>query len=113
MQSSHAEGAPAPVRDEEEIFRLAQVVRSTRDAVLSKDLEGVITSWNPGAVRLYGYGEAEAVGSHISLLIPADRKNEEQEILARVRRGEDSAFEILAERYRSRLLSELNSLVLL
>ncbi len=88
MPSSHAEGAPAPVRDEEEIFRLAQVVRSTRDAVLSKDLEGVITSWNPGAVRLYGYSEAEAIGSRISLLIPVDRKSEEQEILARVRHGE-------------------------
>jgi PAS domain S-box-containing protein len=76
------------VRDEDEIHRLAQVVRSTRDAVLSKDLDGVITSWNPAAIRLYGYSEVEAVGAHISLLIPADRKNEEQEILARVRRGE-------------------------
>jgi PAS domain S-box-containing protein len=88
VQSSQAEGASAPVLDVEEIYRLAQVVRSTRDAVLSKDLEGVITSWNPGAVRLYGYSEAEAIGAQISLLIPADRKNEEQEILARVRRGE-------------------------
>jgi PAS domain S-box-containing protein len=87
VQSSHPEGAPAAVRDEEEIYRLAQVVRGTRDAVLSKDLEGVITSWNPGAVRLYGYSEAEAIGAPISLLIPADRKNEEHEILARVRRG--------------------------
>jgi PAS domain S-box-containing protein len=87
VESSQAEGASAGVRDEE-IYRLAQVVRSTRDAVLSKDLEGVITSWNPGAVRLYGYGEAEAIGSSISMLIPADRKNEEKEILARVRRGE-------------------------
>ena len=76
------------MRDEDEIHRLAQVVRSTRDAVLSKDLDGVITSWNPAAIRLYGYSEVEAVGAHISLLIPADRKNEEQEILARVRRGE-------------------------
>jgi PAS domain S-box-containing protein len=76
------------VRDEDEIHRLAQVVRSTRDAVLSKDLDGVITSWNPAAIRLYGYSEAEAVGAHISLLIPADHKNEEQEILTRVRHGE-------------------------
>ena len=76
------------VPDEEEIHRLAQVVRSTRDAVLSKDLDGVITSWNPAAIRLYGYSESEAIGAHISLLIPADRKNEEQEILTRVRRGE-------------------------
>ncbi len=88
MHSSPAKGAPAPARGEEEIYRLAQVVRSTRDAVLSKNLGGVITSWNPGAVRLYGYSEAEAIGSRISLLIPADRKDEEQEILGRVRRGE-------------------------
>lgn len=88
MQSAHAEGAPASARDDEEIYRLAQVVQSTRDAVLSKDLEGTITSWNPGAVRLYGYSEAEAIGSSISLLIPADRKNEEREILDRACRGE-------------------------
>jgi PAS domain S-box-containing protein len=88
VQSSHADEASAAVRDEEEIYRLAQVVRSTHDAVLSKDLDGVITSWNPAAIRLYGYGEAEAIGSHISMLVPPDHKNEEQEILARVRRGE-------------------------
>jgi PAS domain S-box-containing protein len=83
-----SKGAPAAVRAEEEIYRLAQVVRSTRDAVLSKDLNGVITSWNPGAQRLYGYSEEEAIGSSISLLIPADRKNEEREILDRACRGE-------------------------
>jgi PAS domain S-box-containing protein len=88
VESPRAEGTSAAVRDEEEIYRLAQVVRSTRDAVLSKDLDGVITSWNPGAARLYGYSETEAIGSRISLLIPANRKDEEQEILARVRRGE-------------------------
>jgi len=88
VKSSQAEEAPGGVDDGEEIYRLAQVVRSTRDAVLSKDLDGVITSWNPGAVRLFGYSEDEAVGSPISLLIPTDRKHEEQEILARVRRGE-------------------------
>jgi PAS domain S-box-containing protein len=87
VHPSRAEEVPT-VRAEEEIYRLAQVVRSTRDAVLSKDLRGVITSWNPGAVRLYGYSEDEAIGSSISLLIPTDRKNEEHEILARVRRGE-------------------------
>jgi PAS domain S-box-containing protein len=88
VQSSHAEEASTTVGNEEEIYRLAQVVRSTRDAVLSKDLDGVITSWNPGAVRLYGYSEDEAIGSPISLLIPPDRKNEEREILDRACRGE-------------------------
>ena len=72
----------------EELRHFAQVVNSTQDAVLSKDLDGVITSWNPAATHLYGYGEEEAVGRHISMLIPPDHKNEEQEILARIRRGE-------------------------
>ena len=72
----------------DELRHYAQVVSSTQDAVLSKDLAGVITSWNPAAKRLYGYSQEEAVGRHISMLIPADHKNEEQEILARVRRGE-------------------------
>ncbi len=67
---------------------LAEVVRGTQDAVLSKDLEGVLTSWNPAAERLYGYTASEAIGRHISFLIPPDRKNEEREILDRVRRGE-------------------------
>jgi PAS domain S-box-containing protein len=73
---------------EVELYRLAQVVQSTQDAVLSKDLDGIVTSWNPAAERLYGYSESEAIGSPISFLIPADHKNEEQEILARVKRGE-------------------------
>ena len=72
----------------DELRHFAQVVSSTQDAVLSKDLDGILTSWNPAAQRLYGYSEEEAVGRHISMLIPADHKNEEQEILARVRRGE-------------------------
>jgi PAS domain S-box-containing protein len=80
--------ANAPDRDEEELYRLAQVVLSTQDAVLSKDLGGIVTSWNPAAQRLYGYSPAEAIGEHISFLIPPDHANEEQEILARVRRGE-------------------------
>jgi len=66
----------------------AEVVRSTEDAVMSKDLEGYLTSWNPGAERIYGYTEEEAVGRHISLLVPADHKNEEMRILDRIRRGE-------------------------
>ena len=67
---------------------LAEVVRGTQDAVLSKDLDGVLTSWNPAAEALYGYTETEAVGRHISFLIPDDHRNEEQEILDRVRGGE-------------------------
>jgi PAS domain S-box-containing protein len=68
--------------------RLAEVVRGTQDAVFSKDLEGLVTSWNPAAERLYGYSPEEAIGRHISFLIPADRRNEELRILERVRRSE-------------------------
>ena len=66
----------------------AEVVRGTHDAVLSKDLDGIVTSWNPAAEELYGYSHQEAVGRHISFLVPADHKNEEREILDRIRRGE-------------------------
>jgi PAS domain S-box-containing protein len=67
---------------------LAEVVRGTQDAVLSKDLDGMITSWNPAAERLYGYSAEEAVGRHISLIVPESLEDEIGEILARVRRGE-------------------------
>ncbi len=86
MDSPHTESTPGQA--ENEPYRLAQVVESTQDAVLSKDLDGIVTSWNPGAVRLYGYTESEAIGTHVSFLVPIDHKGEEQEILDRVRRGE-------------------------
>jgi PAS domain S-box-containing protein len=79
---------PLSIESEDEREHFAQVVRSTQDAVLSKDLEGVLTAWNPAAERLYGYSAEEAIGQHISFLIPADHANEEQEILARIRQGE-------------------------
>jgi PAS domain S-box-containing protein len=66
----------------------AAVVRGTQDAVLSKDLDAVITSWNPAAERLYGFSAEEVIGRHVSLLMPEERKHEEREILARVRQGE-------------------------
>ena len=75
---------------EAERFRqhLAEVVRGTQDAVLSKDLDGIVTTWNPAAARLYGYSAEEAVGRHISFLVPLDHKDEEKVILERVKRGE-------------------------
>jgi PAS domain S-box-containing protein len=76
---------PRPADDP---LHLAQVVRSAHDAVLSKDLDGIVTSWNPAAERLYGYTEAEAIGRHVSFLVPADHRGEEMEIIARIRRGE-------------------------
>lgn len=66
---------------------LAAIVQSSDDAILSKTLEGVITSWNPGAQRLFGYTAEEAVGRSITMLIPPDRLHEEEHILDRLRRG--------------------------
>ena len=66
----------------------AAIVESSTDAILSKDLNGVITSWNRGAQLLFGYTAEEAVGQPVTLLIPVDRHDEEPFILARIRRGE-------------------------
>ena len=66
----------------------AAIVESSADAILSKDLNGVIMSWNRGAELLFGYTAEEAVGKSVTILIPADRHEEEPKILERVRRGE-------------------------
>ena len=68
--------------------RLASIVESSDDAIVSKDLNGIITSWNGGAERLFGYKPDEVIGKPITILIPADRIDEEPEIIERVRRGE-------------------------
>jgi PAS domain S-box-containing protein len=67
---------------------LALVVAGTQDAVLSKNLDGVVTSWNPAAELLYGYTSEEAVGRHVSFLMPDELKHEVDKILGAVRRGE-------------------------
>jgi PAS domain S-box-containing protein len=68
--------------------RLAAIVASSDDVIVSKTLDGIITSWNPTAERILGYTPDEAIGNHIRLIIPADRWAEENEVLARIRRGE-------------------------
>lgn len=68
--------------------QLAAIVHSSDDAILSKTLDGVIQSWNIGAERLFGYTREEAVGQHVTLIIPPDRLHEETVILDRLRRGE-------------------------
>ena len=67
---------------------LAAIVSSSDDAIISKTLDGTITSWNGGAERLFGYTAEEAIGQHITLIIPEGRRDEEVKILQQIRRGE-------------------------
>jgi PAS domain S-box-containing protein len=67
---------------------LGSIVESSDDAVVSKNLDGIIASWNKGAERVFGYTAQEAIGRPITIVIPEDRQNEEVEILSRIRRGE-------------------------
>ncbi|OLD94612.1 MAG: hypothetical protein AUG80_18310 [Candidatus Rokubacteria bacterium 13_1_20CM_4_68_9] len=68
--------------------RLTAIIESSDDAIISKDLNGIITSWNPAAERMFGYTAAEAVGKSIRLIIPAERQHEEDKVLTWLRRGE-------------------------
>jgi PAS domain S-box-containing protein len=84
---------------------LAAIVESSDDAIVSKTLDGVITSWNRGAERLFGYSAEEAVGRSITMIIPTDRLGEEAEVLARLRRGEKiDHFETVRQAKDGRLL---------
>jgi PAS domain S-box-containing protein len=67
---------------------LAAIVDSSDDAIISTTLDGVITTWNAGAERLFGYTASEAVGQHISLIIPVNRRKEETVIIERIKKGE-------------------------
>ena len=68
--------------------RLSSIVQFSDDAIISKNLEGIIESWNAGAERIFGYTAAEAIGQSVKILIPPDRINEETDIISRIRRGE-------------------------
>ena len=86
--------------------RLATIVQSSHDAIMGKTLAGVITSWNPGAERLYGYHESEIVGRNAEILFPVHRRTEEFAILARIADGER------VEQYQTERLRKDGSLVL-
>jgi PAS domain S-box-containing protein len=84
---------------------LAAIVESSDDAIISKNLEGIITSWNQGAQRIFGYSSEEAIGRSITMLIPEDRRDEEPRILSRIRRGERiDHYETLRRRKDGELL---------
>jgi PAS domain S-box-containing protein len=73
---------------EQDSQRLAAIVASSEDAIISKDLNGIVTSWNPGAEQLFGYAPAELIGQSIALLIPTHLQYEESNILKRIALGE-------------------------
>jgi len=87
-QSSSPGDISSRKRAEQYARHLASIVESSDDAIVSKDLNGVIASWNRGAERLFGYSAAEIVGKPILTLIPPDRHDEERDILERIGRGE-------------------------
>ncbi|SDQ97753.1 PAS domain S-box-containing protein [Chryseobacterium soldanellicola] len=72
---------------EEKQAMLAAIIASTDDAIISKTLDGIITSWNPAAIKMFGYTEEEAIGKHISLVIPNDRIDEENFIISQIKAG--------------------------
>jgi PAS domain S-box-containing protein len=96
----------AALRESEQQLRwLASIIESSDDAIISKNLDGVITSWNSGAERVFGYSASEAIGQPITLVIPQDRQSEEREILTRMRRGERiDHFETVRQRKNGSLI---------
>jgi PAS domain S-box-containing protein len=86
--TEHVRAREALRAGEEARARLAAIVDSSDDVIIGKTLDGIITSWNPGAARLYGYAADEVVGRPISVIIPPDRPDELPSILQRLRRGE-------------------------
>jgi PAS domain S-box-containing protein len=90
---------------EQRLRMLASIVESSDDAIVSKNLDGIITSWNTGAARVFGYTAEEAIGQPITIVIPQDRQGEEREILSRIRRGERiDHFETIRQRKHGSLI---------
>src|SRR6267143_6251370 len=86
-------------RAEENRIRMASIVESSEDAIIGKTLDGIVKSWNRGAERMFGYTADEVIGKPIGLLIPQDRREEESQIIERVKQGEHvSHFETVRRR---------------
>ena len=93
-------------RAEEARARLSAIVESSEDAIIGKDLDGLITSWNGGAEELFGYSAPEIVGTSIRRLIPADHQPEEDQILAKIQMGESvQHFETVRQTRDGRLVN--------
>ena len=94
------------LRESEQRLRwLASIVESSDDAIVSKSLDGIITSWNRGAERVFGYTAEEVIGQPITIVIPQDRQDEERVILTRLRRGERiEHFETVRQRKHGSLI---------
>ena len=92
-------------RAEAALIRLAAIVESSDDAIVGKDLNGIITNWNKGAEKIYGHMAREVVGTSIMRLIPADRHDEEGQIMEKIKRGESmKPFETLRQTKDGRLI---------
>jgi PAS domain S-box-containing protein len=88
MRSTVDTDPPAETSESRHGWYYAALVESTHDAIISKNLNGVIQSWNPAAQKIFGYTAEEAIGKPVMMLIPEGHENEEPEILSRIRRGE-------------------------
>jgi PAS domain S-box-containing protein len=95
------------LRESEQRLRwIASIVESSDDVIISKNLDGIIISWNKGAERVFGYPAEEAIGQPITIVIPEDRHDEERQILTRIRRGERiEHYETVRRRKHGSLIS--------
>jgi PAS domain S-box-containing protein len=92
-------------RSEEAALRLVAIVESSDDAIISKDLDGIITSWNGGAERIFGYLAEEIIGKPITILIPPDCQKEEEGIMGRIRCGQRvEHYETVRQRKQGNLI---------
>lgn len=104
--TEHAQSQAAFRKSEHALSWLASIVESSDEAIVSKDLDGIVTSWNKGAERVFGYTAEEAIGQPITIVIPSEQHGEAREILARIRRGERiERFETVRRRKDGSLLA--------